>query len=135
MIKSALPFAISIPMLVSSSCGTFYQTSNESELSIYLNTDIFESKIRKIIDNRIQVFSLGDKWVLEYGPEVKKKIGEFLKLISSFTYAPNYEFPGIENEYISYLYYTGKTDICFVQIKFKSQKLQKNTIQKMFIKL
>ncbi|MBT1384778.1 hypothetical protein FCM68_03805, partial [Mycoplasma bovis] len=84
MIKSALPFAISIPMFVSSSCGTFYQTYNEIELSIYLNTNILESKIRKIIDSRIQVFSLGDKWVLEYSPEVKEKIGEFLKLISSF---------------------------------------------------
>nr|WP_307940117.1 hypothetical protein [Mycoplasmopsis bovis] len=65
MIKSALPFAISIPVFVSSSCGMFYRTYNESELSIYLNTDILESKIRKIIDNRIQVFSLGYKWVLE----------------------------------------------------------------------
>ncbi|MBT1407158.1 hypothetical protein FCM86_04040 [Mycoplasma bovis] len=125
MIKSALPFAISIPMLVSSSCGTFYQTYNEIELSIYLNTNILESKIRKIIDSRIQVFSLGDKWVLEYSPEVKEKIGEFLKLISSFTYAPNYEFPGVENEYISYLYYTGENKKLFYSNKIEESKIAK----------
>ncbi|MCE6056964.1 hypothetical protein MBOVJF4428_00480 [Mycoplasmopsis agalactiae] len=125
LIKSTLPFAISIPVFVSSSCGMFYRTYNERELSIYLNTDIFESKIRKIIDNRIQVFSLGDKWVLEYSPEVKEKIGEFLKLISSFTYAPNYEFPGIENEYISYLYYTGENRYLFYSNEIEESKIAK----------
>ncbi|MGN3818166.1 Mbov_0186 family lipoprotein, partial [Mycoplasmopsis bovis] len=125
LIKSALPFAISIPVFVSSSCGMFYRTYNERELSIYLNTDILESKIRKIIDNRIQVFRLGYKWVLRYSPEVKEKIGEFLKLISSFTYAPNYEFPGIENEYISYLYYTGENKKLFYSNEIEESKIAK----------
>lgn len=56
---------------------------------------------------------MGDKWVLEYSFEVKEKIGEFFKLIFSFIYVLNYEFLGIENEYILYLYYIGENRYLF----------------------
>nr|BBJ33041.1 hypothetical protein MBKG4397_2070 [Mycoplasmopsis bovis] len=126
--------AIFMPILSSIltvSCGVYYNTDRErkfEERFKFFDFKLYEGKINKILrwTGTLERLSHKYKW-FNADPEFKKRFKDvffnFVKLINSFTYAANKEYPNIEDEYLSYLIYTIRSFDSFYSNKIQNSKV------------
>lgn len=104
--------AISTTFLAAS-CGEYQQTFFESKYNKFFDFNLYEKRIRKSLKSTEPISQIcSDLELFKYDPIFHKKLTQnfhnFVRLINSFSYSPNQEYPEIENEYIGYLVYTVK---------------------------
>ncbi|WMX75980.1 Mbov_0186 family lipoprotein [Mycoplasmopsis bovis] len=112
------PFLIGSSIIISStlivpSCGEYHQTSFEREHNKFFDFNLYEKRIKKSLKSTDPISLMCSALeAFKDRPIFYKKLSQnfhnFVELINSFSYFPNQEYPGIENEYISYLVYTAK---------------------------
>nr|WP_307908721.1 hypothetical protein [Mycoplasmopsis bovis] len=94
----------------------------------FFDFKLYEGKINKILrwTGTLERLSHKYKW-FNADPEFKKRFKDvffnFVKLINSFTYAANKEYPNIEDEYLSYLIYTIRSFDSFYSNKIQNSKV------------
>nr|WP_233742384.1 hypothetical protein [Mycoplasmopsis agalactiae] len=112
------------------SCGEYHQTFFEREYNKFFDFNLYEKRIRKSLKSTEPVskmcFEL--EWFKD-NPIFHKKLTQnfhnFVRLINSFSYSPNQEYPEIENEYIGYLVYTVKNYSLFYSNSVERSKIVK----------
>nr|WP_233750003.1 hypothetical protein [Mycoplasmopsis agalactiae] len=122
--------AISTTFLAAS-CGEYQQTLFESKYNKFFDFNLYEKRIRKSLKSTEPVSKIcSDLELFKYDPIFHKKLTQnfhnFVRLINSFSYSPNQEYPEIENEYIGYLVYTVKNYSSFYSNSVERSKIVKH---------
>nr|WP_235750742.1 hypothetical protein [Mycoplasmopsis agalactiae] len=121
--------AISTTFLAAS-CGEYQQTLFEREYNKFFDFNLYEKRIKKSLKSTEPISQMcSDLELFKYDPIFYRKLTQnfynFVRLINSFSYSPNQEYPEIENEYIGYLVYTVKNYSSFYSNSVESSKIVK----------
>lgn len=102
------PFLIGSSIIISStlivpSCGEYHQTSFEREHNKFFDFNLYEKRIKKSLKSTDPISLMCSALeAFKDRPIFYKKLSQnfhnFVELINSFSYFPNQEYPGIENE-------------------------------------